>query len=101
MTAKSLTLADLERFTSFEPAPVDAVSFTWHGHVPQIDVTAVERLRFAFGVVTTLTFDEWLVLEGLNAWDWKSYFGIQQTFAGGMLRAERSSADLPLRALVS
>jgi hypothetical protein len=101
MTAKSLSRAELERFSSFEPDPFDAVSFAWYGHVPQIDVTALERLPVLRGVVTTLTFDEWRSLEGLNAWDWESYFGSGQTFAGGAVRAERSSAALPLRTLVT
>jgi hypothetical protein len=100
MNEKPLRLSDLERFTSFEPAPFDAVSFAWYGHVPQVDVTAVERLGMPFGVVTALTFDEWVRLEGLNAWDWASYFGAQQTFAGGAFQEERSSSDLPLQTLV-
>jgi hypothetical protein len=99
-SARTLNLRELERFTSFEPDPFDAITFAWFGHVPQIDVTAVERLAFSFGIVTSMTFDEWLTLEGLNAWDWESYYGPQQTFAGASIREEQSSDDLPLRAMI-
>src|SRR3954468_13616527 len=101
MSAKPLELSELERFTSFEPAPFDAVFFAGYGHVPQVDVTAVERLQFSFGVVAPMTFDDWVRLEGLNAWDWEKYFGAQQTFAGPTFQVEQSSAELPLRALIS
>jgi len=100
MTETPFRLSELTRFSSFEPEPFDAVSFAWYAHVPQVDVTAVERLSFSSGVVTSLTFDEWLTLEGLNAWDWQSYFGAQQTFAGAVFQIERSSDTLPLRELV-
>jgi hypothetical protein len=94
-------LPELERFTNFEPDAFDAVSLTWLGHMPQVDAAAVEGLSLPFGIISTLSFNGWLDLEGLGAWDWESYYGARQTFVGGSLQAERSSKDVPPRALVA